>query len=231
MKKAITLACMLSTSALAFSVHAEDAAISTEQQKFSYAVGYQMAQQLKSQGIPLDAPAVTQAVEDVLNNSELKISVQEMQAAFEGFQQKRASEMQAISDQNQKTGDAFLEKNKTEKGIAVLESGIQYKVLNEGSGKSPTAADSVTVNYRGTLIDGTEFDSSYSRGEPATFGLSQVIKGWQEIIPMMKEGSKWQVFIPSKHAYGPRAVGSTIGPNSTLIFEIELLSVQAQESP
>ncbi len=226
MKKGITLACMLST--LTFSVHAQEAAIKTDQQKFSYAIGYQMAQQLKSQGIPLDASAVTQAVSDVLQNNELKITVQEMQAAFEGFQRKRAAEMKTIADQNLKTGSAFLEKNKDKEGITVLESGIQYKVITPGTGKSPSAADSVTVNYRGTLINGTEFDSSYSRGEPATFGLSQVIKGWQEVIPMMKEGGKWQVFIPSQLAYGPRAVGSTIGPNETLIFEIELLSVQGQ---
>ena len=223
MKKRITLACLLST--LVFHVHADDNAITTEEQKFSYAIGFQMAQQLKSQGIPLDASAVSQAVKDVLSNGELKITVQEMSAVFESFQQKRMSEMQAVADTNKKAGEAFLEKNKSADGVTVLDSGIQYKVLKAGTGKSPTATDTVTVNYRGTLIDGTVFDSSYDRGEPVSFGLSGVIKGWQEVIPLMKEGAKWQVFIPSDLAYGPRAVGQTIGPNSTLIFEIELLSM------
>ena len=224
MKKRITLACALSCMAL--TAHAEETNLSTEQQKFSYAIGYQMAQQLKSQDIPLDATAVSQAVEDVLAGNELKISMQEMQTAFQNFQQKRAAQLQAIADENLKLGQEFLEKNKSAEGVVVLDSGIQYKVISKGSGQSPAVTDTVSVNYRGTLINGTEFDSSFKHGQPATFGLSQVIKGWQEIIPMMKEGGKWQVFIPSDLAYGPRAMGSSIAPNSTLIFEIELLSIQ-----
>lgn len=224
MKKRIALACALSTMML--SAHAEETALTSDAQKFSYAIGFQMASQLKSQDVPLDADAVSQAVKDVLSDGELKLTPQEMQAAFQRFQEKRAAQLQAIADENLKMGQEFLEKNKTAEGITVLDNGLQYKVLTKGDGESPTATDEVTVNYRGTLINGVEFDSSYKRGEPATFGLGGVIKGWQEIIPMMKVGDKWQVFIPADLAYGPRAVGSTIGPNSTLIFEIELLSIK-----
>ena len=224
MKKRIALACALST--MMVSAHAEESALTSDAQKFSYAIGFQMASQLKAQDVPLDADAVSQAVKDVLSDGELKLTPQEMQAAFQRFQEKRTAQLQAIADENLKMGQAFLEKNKTAEGITVLDNGLQYKVLTKGDGESPTAADEVTVNYRGTLINGVEFDSSYKRGEPATFGLGGVIKGWQEIIPMMKVGDKWQVFIPADLAYGPRAPSPTIGPNSTLIFEIELLAIK-----
>lgn len=229
MNPRIALACALSTMLIG-PAYAADSAISTDQQKFSYAVGFQMAQQLKSQGVPVDAAAVSQAIKDVLEDAPLKITVQEMQAAFENFQKKRSEQLAAIADENAKMGKEFLEKNKSAAGVTTLDNGIQYKVITKGNGKSPTATDTVSVNYRGTLINGKEFDSSYKRNEPATFGLDQVIKGWQEIIPKMKEGDKWQVFIPSELAYGARGVGSDIGPNSTLIFEIELLSIKAADA-
>jgi len=130
-----------------------------------------------------------------------------------------------MSDDNKIAGETFLEENKTKEGVVVLDSGLQYKSLEEGSGTQPGASDSVTVHYKGTLIDGTEFDSSYSRGQPATFPVNGVIKGWVEALQLMKEGDKWQLYIPSDLAYGSRGAGGDIGPDSTLIFDVELISV------
>lgn len=225
MKKRITLACALLCMSMT-AAYAEEAELTTEQQQFSYVAAFQFIQHYKSQGIPLDEAAVVQAIKDTMAGGELKLTPQEMQAVFQSFQQKRAAQLQAIANENLKMGQEFLEKNKDKEGITSLDSGIQYKVLNKGSGKSPSVTDTVSVHYRGTLINGLEFDSSYKRGEPVTFGLGNVIRGWQEILPLMKEGDKWQVFIPSDLAYGPPGrPGSIIGPNSTLIFDIELMSV------
>ena len=136
--------------------------------------------------------------------------------------------MAIAGDANKKEGDEFLAQNKTKEGVVTLPSGLQYKILKEGTGPKPSVSDSVVCNYKGTLIDNTEFDSSYKRGQPATFPVGQVIKGWTEVLQLMPVGSKWQVFVPSDLAYGPRAPGGTIGPNATLIFEIELLSIQGK---
>jgi len=133
---------------------------------------------------------------------------------------------QQLADKNQKEGEVFLAENKKKKGVITLPSGLQYQVIKEGTGKIPKATDTVTTHYRGTLIDGTEFDSSYKRGEPASFPVNGVIKGWTEALQLMKVGSKWQLFIPSNLAYGPQGAGQAIGPNATLIFEIELLSIK-----
>jgi FKBP-type peptidyl-prolyl cis-trans isomerase FklB len=134
--------------------------------------------------------------------------------------------MQQASMTNKKEGTAFLEANKTKEGVKVLPSGLQYKVLKEGTGPKPSAADTVVCNYRGTLIDGKEFDSSYKRGEPATFPVNGVIKGWTEALQLMPVGSKWQLFLPADLAYGDRGAGADIGPGATLIFEVELMSIQ-----
>jgi len=142
------------------------------------------------------------------------------------MRQKQQAEMQQQGETNKKEGEAFLAANKGKEGIVTLPSGLQYKILTAGTGSKPTSADTVVCNYRGTLINGTEFDSSYKRGQPATFPVSGVIKGWTEALPMMPVGSKWQLFIPADLAYGDRAPGPEIGPNSTLIFEVELLSIQ-----
>ena len=130
---------------------------------------------------------------------------------------------------NKKAGDAFLAANKTKEGVVTLPSGLQYKILKEGTGPKPTPADSVVCNYRGTLIDGKEFDSSYKRGQPATFPVGQVIKGWTEALQLMPVGSKWQLFVPADLAYGDRGAGPDIGPGSTLIFEVELISIKGKE--
>ncbi len=134
--------------------------------------------------------------------------------------------MQEAGAANKTEGEAFLAANKSKDGVVTLPSGLQYKILTAGTGPKPTASDSVVCNYRGTLINGTEFDSSYKRGQPATFGVGQVIKGWTEALQLMPVGSKWQLFIPSSLAYGERGAGAEIGPNATLIFEVELLSIQ-----
>jgi FKBP-type peptidyl-prolyl cis-trans isomerase len=140
---------------------------------------------------------------------------------------------QQASETNKKEGDAFLAANKTKEGIVTLPSGLQYKVLQDGTGPKPTTTDTVSVNYRGALLNGTEFDSSYKRGQPASFGVGQIIKGWTEALQLMSVGSKWQLFIPPDLAYGPRGAGRDIGPNATLVFEVELLSIQpkAQLAP
>jgi FKBP-type peptidyl-prolyl cis-trans isomerase len=137
--------------------------------------------------------------------------------------------MQAVGDANRKQGDAFLAENKGKEGVVTLSSGLQYKILSAGTGPKPTTSDSVVCNYRGTLVNGTEFDSSYKRGQPATFPVSGVIKGWTEALQLMPVGSKWQLFVPSELAYGERGTGADIGPYAVLIFEVELLSIQSKD--
>jgi len=145
------------------------------------------------------------------------------------FQKDMMAKQQEVAKKNKKEGEVFLDENKKKEGVKTLASGLQYKVLKEGTGKKPKLNDAVTVNYRGTLIDGTEFDSSYRRGQPASFPVSGVIPGWTEALPLMGEGAKWQLFVPSNLAYGERGAGAMIGPNATLIFEIELISVQEKK--
>jgi len=205
--------------------HAENTPIS-KKEKFSYAVGAQMAQQLRGQSMDIDAKMLSQALLDILSGSKAKLSDEEIKNVLTSFQEKRQAEIQELASGNLEAGKIFLDNNKKEKGIKVLDNGLQYKVVKSGSGKKPSASDTVTVHYRGTLISGVEFDSSISRGEPATFPVNGVIKGWQEILPMMETGAKWKVYIPSDLAYGPRGAGANIPPNATLIFDIELLSVK-----
>jgi FKBP-type peptidyl-prolyl cis-trans isomerase len=161
----------------------------------------------------------------LLTDDEAKSAMVAIQA---DLRKKQEAKMAVVGDANKKEGDEFLAQNKTKEGVVTLPSGLQYKILKEGTGPKPSASDSVVCNYKGTLIDNTEFDSSYKRGQPATFPVGQVIKGWTEVLQLMPVGSKWQVFVPSDLAYGPRAPGGAIGPNSTLIFEIELLSIQGK---
>jgi len=208
------------------SVYAVD--VKTDDQKLSYAMGHQFGVQLRNniKIENLDAAAFSEAIKDVLSGAKTKITVQEMQAAVSKFAQKQAEEKQKVAAINQQKGDAFLKKNKKEKGIVETASGLQYKVIMTGSGKKPSADDTVVVHYKGTLLDGTVFDSSYERGKPTSLKASGVIKGWQEAIQLMKEGSKWKIFIPGKLAYGEAGAGGVIGPNETLIFDIELIEVK-----
>jgi FKBP-type peptidyl-prolyl cis-trans isomerase FklB len=142
------------------------------------------------------------------------------------MQEKRQKQQAELGAKNKTEGEAFLAANAKKEGVVTLPSGLQYQILTEGQGENPKATDQVTVQYRGTLIDGTEFDSSYSRGQPATFRLNQVIKGWTEALQLMKPGAKWKLFVPAALAYGDKGAGPKIGPNSTLIFEVELISVK-----
>jgi FKBP-type peptidyl-prolyl cis-trans isomerase FklB len=160
-----------------------------------------------------------------MSDDEVKTTLTALQA---DMRKKQEEKMQLLGETNKKAGEDFLAANKTKDGIVTLPSGLQYKILTAGTGPKPTLTDSVVCNYKGTLLDGTEFDSSFKRGQPATFPVGQVIKGWTEALQLMPVGSKWQLFIPSDMAYGPRGSGPTIGPNSTLIFEVELISIKGK---
>ncbi len=198
----------------------------------SYSLGFRMGADFSKFGVVVDPQILADGLKDALKGAKPKISDSEMRVVLTNMQKRIAAQQQKqmgeMAEKNLKEGQAFLEKNKKEKGVVTLTSGLQYKVLTKGKGPSPKATDKVKVNYRGTLIDGTEFDSSYSRGEPATFQANRVIKGWVEALQLMQPGAKWQLFIPANLAYGPRAAGPRIPPNSTLIFEVELLEINPE---
>ena len=199
--------------------------IKTEKQKLSYAMGIYFSQSIVQQKADLDIDVFTQAVNDVLTNTDLKMTQQEIQTALSNYQQQLVKERNAASGGNKVKGEKFLEENKKKEGVVELKSGLQYKIIKQGDGKKPIKDNSVKVHYHGMLINGEVFDSSYDRGEPITLSLNQVIKGWQEAVPMMNVGSKWQIYVPSDLAYGDRGAGGSIGPNETLIFDIELLAI------
>jgi FKBP-type peptidyl-prolyl cis-trans isomerase FklB len=205
-------------------------ALKTEKDKFSYALGMNLGSGLHKQSVDVDPAIFLRGLKDGLAAGKTLLTEQEAQATLVQMQndlRKKAQEkMQQAAVSNKQTGDAFLASNKAQEGVITLPSGLQYKILKEGAGPKPAATDSVVCNYRGTLLDGTEFDSSYKRGQPATFQVNGVIKGWTEALQLMPVGSKWQLVIPSDLAYGDRGAGQQIGPNSTLIFEVELLSIQ-----
>ncbi len=216
--------------ALSLSLNAwgkEPAGFKTDKQKFSYTAGYQIGQNLKRQNLDLDSKTFSQGVQDAISDAKPRLKTEEMQAAVQSQQKKDMEKQEVLMKKNLEAGQAFLEANKKKEGVIALPSGLQYKVITEGKGKQPKSTDSVIAHYRGTLTNGTEFDSSYKRNEPATFPVAGVIKGWQEALPLMKEGSKWQVYIPADLAYGPRGAGAAIGPNEALVFDIELLSVKS----
>jgi FKBP-type peptidyl-prolyl cis-trans isomerase FklB len=201
-----------------------------QKDKESYSLGYQFGQSLKSQGVDINLDIYASGIRDAFGGKEPQMSQEEIRATIMELQKRvvaaRQKELNEKAAKNLSESKAFLAENGKKEGIKPLPSGLQYKVLTEGSGKTPKAEDTVTVNYKGTLIDGTEFDSSYKRGQPATFQVKGVIKGWTEALQLMKEGSKWQLFIPPELAYGERGAGSTVPPNSTLIFEVELLTIK-----
>ena len=203
--------------------------LKTAKDKLSYSIGFDMGSSIKRNGIDVDPNILTKAIKDSLSGGKSLMTEQEMREAIGALQKdmaaKRQEKMKAAGEKNKKEGEAFLAENKKKEGVTTLPSGLQYMILAEGTGKQPKATDTVTVQYRGTLIDGTEFDSSYKRGQPATFTLNQVIKGWTEGVQLMKEGGKIRLFVPSELAYGDRGAGAQIGPNADLVFEVELLSV------
>ena len=196
----------------------------------SYSLGYQFGQYLKLQGVDINLDVYTSAIKDALGDKEPLMSKDEIHTTIRGVEQRvqaeRQKELREKAVRNLEEGKKFLAENQKKKGVKTLPSGLQYKVLAAGSGKTPKATDTVTVNYKGTLLDGTEFDSSYKRGQPITFEVAGVIKGWTEALQLMKEGSKWQLFIPPDLAYGERAIGRNIPPNSTLIFDVELIGIK-----
>jgi FKBP-type peptidyl-prolyl cis-trans isomerase FklB len=213
---------------------ATPAPLTTRKQKFSYALGMNIGNglggNLKKQGVEVDWSLVAKGLKDAVAGGKTQLTEEEAQAVLKEVQtevQKQQQEkMKEAADKNKSEGESFLAANKSKEGVVTLPDGLEYKILTAGTGPKPAPTDSVVCNYRGTLINGTEFDSSYKRGQPATFGVSQVIKGWTEALQLMPVGSKWQLFIPSNLAYGPRGAGAEIGPDSTLIFEVELLSIQ-----
>ena len=208
-------------------------------QKLSYAIGMDIGSNLKRQEIDVDAKTLAAGLADALGGGKLQLSdaeakqvIMEFRTQMNAKMQLKQAEMEAKQQEagpkNLKAGEDYLAANARKEGVKTTASGLQYKVIKsgDGKGKTPKSTDSVKVHYHGTLIDGTVFDSSVDRGEPATFGVDQVIPGWTEVLQLMKEGDKWQVYIPSKLAYGPRSMGPQIGPNSALIFDVELLSVE-----
>ncbi|MCU1303800.1 MAG: peptidylprolyl isomerase, FKBP-type [Candidatus Sulfotelmatobacter sp.] len=205
-------------------------ALKTSKDKFSYALGMKMGANLHRQQVPVDPNILARGLKDSLTGSKTLLTDEEAQAAIVEVQndlrKKQQEKMQVEGAANKKEGETFLAANKAKEGIVTLPSGLQYKIMKEGTGPKPTATDSVVCNYRGTLINGTEFDSSYKRGQPATFPVTGVIKGWTEALQLMPVGSKWQLFIPSDLAYGERGPSPDIGSNATLIFEVELLSIE-----
>jgi len=207
--------------------------LQTEKDKFSYALGMNIGTTLHRQAVPVDPDILLRGLKDSLAGGQTLLTEEEARAAImqvQGEMRKQQQEkLQAQGEANKKDGAAFLAANKTKEGVVTLPDGLQYKILQAGTGPKPTAGDSVTVNYRGTLVNGTEFDSSYKRGQPATFPVTGVIKGWTEALQLMPVGSKWQLFIPADLAYGERAPGD-IGPNSTLIFEVELLKAEKKQN-
>ena len=210
------------------------AAITTDAQRMGYSLGASMGRQFRNDKLQVDAEALANGVRDGFTLDKLALTDEEVAAGMQQLQKTHTERMQAeqkaAADKNLAEGEAFLKENATKEGVVTTESGLQYKIVTAGEGPKPGAEDVVKVHYRGTLLDGTEFDSSYKRGEPVTFPVGGVIPGWVEALQLMPVGSKWELYIPSGLAYGPGGAGGQIGPNSTLKFEVELLSIEPKEA-
>lgn len=230
MKRRLAMA-MCGVVALSGASFAADAPeLKTDKEKISYSIGMDIGGNLKRGSVEVDPDLLARGLKDSYGGGKTILTEDQARQAITDFQKaqmaKQAETMKILSEKNKADGEKFLAENAKKEGVKVLPSGLQYKELTPGTGKSPKSTDTVTTHYKGTLIDGAEFDNSYKRGEPATFPVSGVIPGWTEALQLMKEGAKWQLFIPSKLAYGEKGVGQVIGPNATLIFEVELLTVK-----
>jgi FKBP-type peptidyl-prolyl cis-trans isomerase len=216
----------------------EDPAFKSPKERLSYAIGANIGGGVRKQSLAVDLDVLIQGIKDALAGGKMLMTGDQISATLLSAQEEmkkkqapRIEKMKELAEKNRKEGEAFLAGNKTKEGVVTLESGLQYKILTAGDGQKPTADDTVVCHYRGSLLDGTEFDSSHKRNQPATFPLTRVIKGWTESLQLMPVGSKWQLFIPSDLAYGERgAPGGKIGPNAALIFEVELLSIQGKSA-
>jgi FKBP-type peptidyl-prolyl cis-trans isomerase FklB len=223
----LALACL---ALLVSGAHAQEApSLKNQKEKASYSLGYKIGQDFKQQGVEVAPDALLQGMKDALAGGKTALTEDQMREALMGLQKevmaKQEKEFEKLAEKNLQEGKKFLLENRKKEGVKTTASGLQYKVLGKGTGKKPGLEDTVTVHYRGRLTDGTEFDSSYKRNEPATFPVKGVIAGWTEALQMMKEGAKWQLFIPANLAYGEKGVPG-IGPNSVLIFDVELLSIK-----
>jgi FKBP-type peptidyl-prolyl cis-trans isomerase FklB len=204
-------------------------------EKAGYIIGLNLGNNLRQQEIPVTADQIIRGLRDGLGNAKSQLTDAEVQAAMTEFQQqmmaKQQAKMKALGEKNKKEGDEFLAANKAKPGVKTTASGLQYEVIQEGTGPIPKATDRVTVNYKGTLLSGKTFDSSYDRGQPVTFGVTQVIPGWIEALQLMKVGSKYKLTVPASLAYGDNGAGAEIGPGSVLQFEVELLKIEPPEPP
>jgi len=230
MKQRLAMA-MCGVVALAGASFAADAPeLKSDKEKISYSIGMDIGGNLKRGSVEVDPDLLARGLKDSYVGGKTLLTEDQARQAIADFQKtlaaKQAETMKILSEKNKADGEKFLAENAKKEGVKVLPSGLQYKEITPGQGKSPKIADNVTTHYKGTLIDGTEFDSSYRRGQPVTFPVSGVIAGWTEALQLMKEGAKWQLFVPSRLAYGERAAGQVIGPNATLVFEVELISVK-----
>jgi FKBP-type peptidyl-prolyl cis-trans isomerase FklB len=229
MKRSIVI---LSASLLAFPLFGQEKSpqFKDQKDKVSYAIGMQIGFNLARQKVDINPDVLATGIKDSIANKP-QLTPDQVKDVMAQFEKDIEQKQKQLGEKNKTEGAKYLEDNKKKPGVKTTASGLQYKVEKEGTGSQPKATDMVTVNYRGTLIDGTEFDSSYKRGQPATFPVNGVIKGWTEALQLMKQGSKYQLFIPSNLAYGERAMGPDIGPNSTLIFEVELQEVKPPPTP
>ncbi len=206
--------------------------LDTPKNRISYTIGLNIGKDFANQEMDIDPDVLIVGIKDAMTGKDPRLSEEEMVAEIQAFQQAmqegQMAKVQALADENKAASEAFMAENAKKEGVVVLESGLQYKVVTPGDGASPTADSVVTVHYRGTLVDGTEFDSSYSREEPATFPVGGVIPGWSEALPLMKVGAKWQLVVPADLAYGERGAGQAIGPNAALLFDVELISIATE---
>ena len=209
----------------------DQVSLQTEKDKISYSIGVSIAKGLVAQGVDFSPEIVARGIKDTISGGQTLMTENEMQLLLVGLQKqvmaKQQEQATKAADDNKKEGDAFLVENAKKPGVVTLPSGLQYKIIEPGTGPKPKVSDTVVTNYRGTLISGTEFDSSEKNGGPATFPVNGVIQGWTEALQLMEVGAKWQLYVPASLAYGEKGAGDVIGPNKTLIFDIELLEIKS----